>query len=183
MTQAPDAGILNRILQQKRAELPELRARRLPPAPGPRPFSLRREDGAVRLICEIKFRSPSAGPLSTELSAGRARKGLRARRREYGQRACAIRELLRRHRLQHLVEARAACDLPLLCKEFVIDECQLDAALRLRRGCGAAHRALSDARSSCRGWSAAARERRPRAVRGGGERATNRGARSTRARH
>ena len=29
---------------------------------------------------------------------------------------------------QHLAEARAATQLPLLCKEFVIDECQLDAA-------------------------------------------------------
>jgi indole-3-glycerol phosphate synthase len=29
---------------------------------------------------------------------------------------------------EHLVEARGACSLPLLCKEFVIDEVQLDAA-------------------------------------------------------
>ena len=29
---------------------------------------------------------------------------------------------------QHLAEARQACDLPLLCKEFIIDEIQLDCA-------------------------------------------------------
>jgi len=30
---------------------------------------------------------------------------------------------------EHLALARSACGLPLLCKEFVIDECQLDAAV------------------------------------------------------
>jgi indole-3-glycerol phosphate synthase len=122
-----EAGVLLRILDQKRAELSELRARKLPAPPGPRPFSLRRKAGAVQLIGEIKFRSPSAGPLSTVLSASE-------RARAYERAGASMVSVLCDARFfdgsfAHLAEARAACDLPLLCKEFVIDESQLDAAV------------------------------------------------------
>lgn len=121
------AGVLLRILEQKRAELPELRARKLPAAPGPRPFSLRRRADGIRLISEIKFRSPSAGPLSTLLS-------VTERARAYERAGASMISVLCDATFfdgsfEHLAEARAACALPLLCKEFVIDESQLDAAV------------------------------------------------------
>jgi indole-3-glycerol phosphate synthase len=78
------------------------------------------------LIAEIKRRSPSAGQLSTALSvAERARAYERAG-------ASMLSVLCDSHFFdgdyQHLQEARAATSLPLLCKEFVIDEAQLAAA-------------------------------------------------------
>jgi len=120
-------GVLARILDQKRAELPALRALKLPPSPGPRAFSLRRADTGLKLIAEIKFRSPSAGALSTALSVAE-------RARAYQRGGASMVSVLCDTRFfdgafTHLLEARAACDLPLLCKEFVIDESQLDAAL------------------------------------------------------
>ncbi len=73
------AGLLARILDQKRSELPALRALKLPAPPGPRAFSLRRAGSSLQLIAEIKFRSPSAGALSTALSVSeRARAYQRA---------------------------------------------------------------------------------------------------------
>jgi len=121
------SGVLARILATKQAELPALRAQRLPPAPGPRVFSLRRTDNRLKLITEIKFRSPSAGPLSTVLS-------VTERARAYQRAGASMISVLCDTSyfdggFAHLAEARAACDLPLLCKEFVIDESQLDAAL------------------------------------------------------
>jgi len=120
------AGLLARILATKEAELAGLRALKLPAAPTPRPVSLERENGRLKLITEIKFRSPSAGPLSTKLSV--------AERAQAYQRAGAdmVSVLCDASffdgAFAHLAAAREACALPLLCKEFVIDECQLDAA-------------------------------------------------------
>jgi indole-3-glycerol phosphate synthase len=119
--------MLDRIIASKRAELPELRVRRLPAPPALRPFDLARAPGSrMRLIAEIKLRSPSAGPLSRALSVGE-----RARAYERGG-ADLISVLCDQTYFdgayEHLLAARAACGLPLLCKEFVIDEAQLDAA-------------------------------------------------------
>ncbi|HET7541554.1 MAG TPA: indole-3-glycerol phosphate synthase TrpC [Polyangiaceae bacterium] len=121
------SGLLARILEQKRAELPALRAQRLPAAPGPRGFSLRRVETGLKLISEIKFRSPSAGALSTALSVSE-------RARAYQRAGASMISVLCDASFfdgayAHLAEARAASELPLLCKEFVIDESQLDAAL------------------------------------------------------
>lgn len=121
-----NAGVLARILHKKREELPGIRALELPAPPGARPFSLRREQGAVRLIGEIKFRSPSAGALNTVLS-------VTERAQAYERAGASMISVLCDETFfdgsfQHLREARGACNLPLLCKEFVIDECQLDAA-------------------------------------------------------
>jgi indole-3-glycerol phosphate synthase len=120
-------GVLARILEVKRQELPHLRKARLPTCPSARPVDLARaDDEPLGLIAEIKRRSPSAGALSTRLSVGeRAAAYARA-----GARMVSV--LCDRTffdgRVEHLAEARAACDLPLLCKEFVIDEVQVDAA-------------------------------------------------------
>ena len=90
-------------------------------------FSLRRADGRLKLITEIKFRSPSAGALSTVLS-------VTERARAYQRAGASMISVLCDTSFfdgafAHLAEARAACELPLLCKEFVIDESQLDAAV------------------------------------------------------
>ena len=123
----PNVGVLDRIIAQKKAELPALRARALPSPPGPRPVALQRRAGAIRLISEIKFRSPSAGALSTVLSVSE-------RARAYERGGASMISVLCDEKFfdgsfEHLAEARSSCNLPLLCKEFVIDEVQLDAAL------------------------------------------------------
>jgi indole-3-glycerol phosphate synthase len=121
-------ALLAKILEQKHSELAALRARALPAPPARRPVRLARaeHDGRVSLIAEIKRRSPSAGQLSTVLSV--AERAIAYERAG----ASMLSILCDAHFFdgdyQHLVEARAATGLPLLCKEFVIDEAQLDAA-------------------------------------------------------
>jgi indole-3-glycerol phosphate synthase len=121
-------GLLSEILAQKQGELASLRARALPAPPERRAVSLGRAQNAGRLslITEIKLRSPSAGALSTALSIAE-----RVAAYERGG-ASMLSVLCDAHFFegdyQHLAEARAVTRLPLLCKEFVIDECQLDAA-------------------------------------------------------
>jgi indole-3-glycerol phosphate synthase len=120
-------GVLAEILAEKAENLALLRAAKLPSPPPRRSFSLRRNDGdALRLIAEIKFRSPSAGALSTALS-------VTARAAAYERAGASMVSVLVDRRFfggawEHLAEARTACGLPLLCKEFVVDELQLDAA-------------------------------------------------------
>jgi indole-3-glycerol phosphate synthase len=120
-------SLLERILTQKKSELGGLRGRRLPPPPPRRPLGLSREPGQpLRIISEIKRRSPSAGALNTTLSVG-------ARARAYERGGASMVSVLCDSAFfdgsfEHLAEARDACALPLLCKEFVIDEVQLDAA-------------------------------------------------------
>ena len=119
--------MLDEILQNKRAELVELRRQRLPPPPALRPVQLRRGQGdALKLIAEIKRRSPSAGPLSSAL-------GIDERARAYERGGARMISVLCDSKYfdgayEHLGQARRATTLPILCKEFVIDECQLDAA-------------------------------------------------------
>ncbi|HEY4105723.1 MAG TPA: indole-3-glycerol-phosphate synthase [Polyangiaceae bacterium] len=120
------AGVLARILATKAEEVTTLRSLKLPPAPGPRSFSLRRENRKIKLISEIKFRSPSAGPLSTELSVAERAKAYERGGADMISVLCDARFF--DGAFSHLSEARAATSLPLLCKEFVIDEVQLDAA-------------------------------------------------------
>ncbi len=120
-------AILDRILAAKRAELPALRRRRLPAPPPLVPVDLSRPAGApLRLITEIKRRSPSAGPLSTELSV--AARAARYERAGSSMLSILCDRVFFDGEYADLLAARHATRLPLLCKEFVIDECQLDAA-------------------------------------------------------
>lgn len=120
-------NMLARILDTKRGELDQLRRERLPAPPALRSFDLRRSPGSpLRLITEIKLRSPSAGELSRALS-------IADRARAYERAGASMLSVLCDATYfdgayQHLAEARAASSLPVLCKEFIVDEVQLDAA-------------------------------------------------------
>jgi indole-3-glycerol phosphate synthase len=135
-------SLLERILQQKRSELtsPPLLLRDELPVPSP-PLgpstvleALRRPHGApLRLIGEIKFKSPSAGALSRKLSAGEravayARGGARMV-------SVLCDAAFFGGSFLDLAEARQALDaaglaVPLLAKEFIIDPVQLEWAAR-----------------------------------------------------
>lgn len=119
--------MLAKILETKRSELAELRRLRLPSPPSLRPVQLARAPGApLALITEIKRRSPSAGALSSVLSVAQ-------RARAYERAGSSMLSVLCDRQYfdgdySHLSEARAATSLPILCKEFILDEAQLDAA-------------------------------------------------------
>jgi indole-3-glycerol phosphate synthase len=119
--------MLDEILDTKRNELEGLRRQALPAAPALRRVDLRRSPGApLKLIAEIKRRSPSAGELSRVL-------GIAARARAYERAGAHMLSVLCDTTYfdgayAHLGEAREATSLPILCKEFVLDEVQLDAA-------------------------------------------------------
>jgi len=117
--------LLDRILETKRKEIATGRHRPLPAAPALRPIHLRRaENDPLRILAEIKLRSPSAGQLSTRLS-------IPERAAIYERSGCSMISVLCDQEFfggsyENLALARQACNLPLLCKEYVIDEQQLD---------------------------------------------------------
>lgn len=120
-------SLLKEILASKRAELPHLRQKKLPAPPSELPaFVGQRRGGPVRLLCEIKKKSPSAGLLSSALSVAE-------RARVYEECGAAAISVLCDGPFfdgayEDLLRAREGSNLPLLCKEFILDECQLDAA-------------------------------------------------------
>ena len=88
----------------------------------------RAADQPLRLIAEIKHRSPSAGALSTALSVS-------ARAQAYeGAGAAMISVLVDRTHFDggydQLQVARATVSVPILCKGFIIDDAQVEAAAR-----------------------------------------------------
>jgi indole-3-glycerol phosphate synthase len=121
------SGVLAEILATKADEVAKLRGRRFGAGPARRKLALTRAAGQpLRLITEIKHRSPSAGALSTKLTVAE-------RAAAYERGGASMLSVLCDERyfdgsFEHLSAAREACSLPLLCKEFVIDEVQLDAA-------------------------------------------------------
>jgi indole-3-glycerol phosphate synthase len=121
-------GILEQIVEIKRQELVGLRQATYDSVFEPRQVDLRRSaDGRLNLITEIKRRSPSAGALSRALT-------VEQRAQAYERSGADMLSILCDSTFfdgsyEHLTRARKACSLPLLCKEFVLDEAQLDAAV------------------------------------------------------
>ncbi len=120
--------VLTSILESKRREVAMLKRGSRSRGATPRPISLARKAGdPLHVIAEIKRRSPSAGQLSTRLSVGE-------RAAAYEAAGASMISVLCDGpffdgSFEHLRQARAACSLPLLCKEFILDPVQLDVAV------------------------------------------------------
>ena len=129
------SGVLDAILTQKRREIEALKARsRAAPAAGVLASRggevvsrLRRGAGELRLLTEIKRKSPSAGPLSTVLSVAE-------RARVYASGGVAMISVLADETFfdgswAYVAEARREVgDVLVLAKEFVLDELQISEA-------------------------------------------------------
>src|SRR5260370_21602303 len=125
------APILERILAYRRDAVAELKARgvaaRSPQsgaaAPAPRDFRRALQRTGVALIAECKERSPSGGLLQ------RSYDPVRLAQRFAANGAAAISVLTEPEffggSLDHLQAVRAAVDVPVLCKDFVIDPIQV----------------------------------------------------------
>jgi indole-3-glycerol phosphate synthase len=125
-------GVLERILAHKRQEVTALTGRaaraelerRAAESSPPRDFlaALRRASGAA-IIAEIKRGSPSAGTLRADIDPAFTAAAYQAGG------AAAVSVLTDGRFFQGSAEdlerARAACDLPVLRKDFIIDEVQL----------------------------------------------------------
>jgi indole-3-glycerol phosphate synthase len=115
---------LDQILAVKKAEIAQLVGVTLPVPPARRVVQLARPTGApLRIVAEIKRRSPSAGPLSTRL-------GVAERAAAYERAGAAMISVLCDRTYfdgspSHLRAARAATSVPLLCKDFILHERQL----------------------------------------------------------
>jgi indole-3-glycerol phosphate synthase len=133
-------GLLADILAQKVAEVETLLAAPAPTRPAAWPIrdvlsALRRPAGQpLRLIAEIKFRSPSAGALSTALSAAE-------RAVAYEDAGATMISVLTDARwfdghFDHLAAARERVGVPLLCKDYLVHPVQVQHAFA--RGADAA---------------------------------------------
>lgn len=130
MTISTGLNVLDRILATKREEVRALAARRaelrdrvadMPPA---REFAGALGDGAdVRVLAEIKRRSPSAGPIRPEAVPAEVA-------RAYADGGAAALSVLTDVQyfggsLSALSEVRASVELPILRKDFLIDPLQI----------------------------------------------------------
>jgi indole-3-glycerol phosphate synthase len=128
------APILQRILESRRSAIAELKAggvaaglpQSINAAPVPRDFRQALRRTGVALIAECKQRSPSGGLLQSSYDPV----GLASRYAANG--AAALSVLTEPEffggSLDHLQAVRAAVDLPVLCKDFIVDPLQVMAA-------------------------------------------------------
>ena len=141
----PPPDVLARILAHKAEEVAARRRRRplaelraaLAGAPAPRPFADaiagRIQAGHAAVIAEIKRASPSKGLLRADFEPAALARGY-----ERGGAACL--SVLTDERFfqgadAHLLQARAACGLPVLRKDFVLDPYQVYEARCLGADC------------------------------------------------
>lgn len=131
------APILDRIVESRRAWVSQLKAQQsagalvIADAPAVRDFRGALTRGGVALIAECKQRSPSGGMLQPTYDP------VSLAQRYAANGAAAISVLTEPDffggSLEHLKAVHSAVDLPVLCKDFIIDPVQLTAA----RGSGA----------------------------------------------
>src|SRR5579862_2277059 len=125
--------VLAQILEHKRLEveqararasLPEVRSRAAHAAP-PRPFemSLRRPDGRIGLISEVKKASPSAGVICPDFDPIRIAKSYEAAGADCL--SVLTDERFFQGHLEYLTAIRSEVELPLLRKDFTIDPYQI----------------------------------------------------------
>jgi indole-3-glycerol phosphate synthase len=125
------SNFLEEVVERTRAEVAARREvvplealqERLEPPPRGRPFSEALIQEGISLIAEMKRASPSKGPIRPDATVTDIVRAYEAA----GASACSV--LTEPHwfggSLDDLVEARAACDLPLLRKDFIVDPYQL----------------------------------------------------------
>lgn len=125
------APILERILESRRAAIAALKAsgaesglpESVAAAPAPRDFRQALRGTGVALIAECKERSPSGGLLQRPYDP------VRLAQRYAANGAAAISVLTEPEffggSLDHLQTVRAAVDVPVLCKDFIIDPIQV----------------------------------------------------------
>jgi indole-3-glycerol phosphate synthase len=108
--------------RQKEVPLADLE-RALGPVPRNRPFSEALVAEGISLIAEMKRSSPSKGPIRPDATVSQIVRAYE----EAGASACSV--LTEPHwfggSLDDLREARAACDLPLIRKDFIVDPYQV----------------------------------------------------------
>jgi len=127
-------GVLDRILADKRARLE--RGEYLPagsaavPSNGPRFVAALREPGA-RIVAEIKRRSPSAGEILADADGRLETIALEYRRGRAAALSIVIEQDHFDGRPEWLSRARGISGLPVLMKDFIISERQLDFAASL----------------------------------------------------
>jgi indole-3-glycerol phosphate synthase len=111
------------VARRKRVVTPAALEERLGPSRRGRPFSEALVDEGIALIAEMKRASPSAGPIRPGASVSEVVRAYEAA----GAAACSVLTEPSHFggSLDDLVEARAACRLPLLRKDFLIDPYQL----------------------------------------------------------